>query len=344
MIIFITLFKPILIAAVLFFFSLSYAGSDHGDEKNSTAALSVDTPKRQANGNLFIPKLAQRQLKVETEIAESGDFPKTLDLAGRVMMDPNFGGKVQAVVAGRITPGPKGFPLPGQSVKKGDVLAYVTPEAGPSGTRSLAESRLKRLQELSDTVPRKTIEEAQAAVANEELRAPVSGIISTMGIVSGQVVEARQLIFEVVNPSRLLVEALAYDGTMLKNISGGFIEYSGKTIELQYLGGGQSMRELALPITFSGKNDDLLGIPIGQPLRVFVSTETKYKGFKIPSSAIVKNGANQNIVWIKKSPEEFEPKVVLYEPLDGKYVVVTSGLSAQDRVVSSAASLINQIR
>ena len=104
------------------------------------------------------------------------------------------------------------------------------------------------------------------------------------------------------------------------------------------------MRELALPITFSGKNDDLLGIPIGQPLRVFVSTETKYKGFKIPSSAIVKNGATQNIVWIKKSPEEFESKVVLYEPLDGKYVVVTSGLSAQDRVVSSAASLINQIR
>jgi cobalt-zinc-cadmium efflux system membrane fusion protein len=344
MIIFTTSLKLILIATALFFSSFSYAGSDHGNEKNSAAALSIDTPKRQANGNLFIPKLAQRQLKVETELTQEGDFPKTLDLAGKVMMDPNYGGKVQAVVAGRITPGPKGFPLPGQSVKKGDVLAYVTPEAGPSGTRSLAESRLKRLRELSDTVPRKTIEEAQAAVANEELRAPVSGIISTMGIVSGQVVEARQLIFEVVNPSRLLVEALAYDGTILKNISGGFIEYSGKTIELQYLGGGQSMRELALPITFSGKNDDLLGIPIGQPLRVFVSTETKYKGFKIPSSAIVKNGANQNIVWIKKSPEEFESKVVLYEPLDGKYVVVTSGLSVQDRVVSGAASLINQIR
>ena len=88
----------------------------------------------------------------------------------------------------------------------------------------------------------------------------------------------------------------------------------------------------------------MLGIPIGQPLRVFVSTATKYNGFKIPSSAIVKNSANQNIVWIKKSPEEFESKVVLYEPLDGKYVVVTSGLSVQDRVVSGAASLINQIR
>ena len=130
MIIFITLFKPIFIAAVLFFSSFSYAGSDHGDERNSIGALSVDTPKRQANGNLFIPKLAQRQLKVETELTQEGDFPKTLDLAGKVMMDPNYGGKVQAVVAGRITPGPKGFPLPGQSVTKGDV------DKRESGTRN----------------------------------------------------------------------------------------------------------------------------------------------------------------------------------------------------------------
>lgn len=323
--------------------SVVVAGSDHGSGEVS-AVSSVDAPKRQASGNLFIPKPAQRQMKVETEQVMQGEFAQTLDLAGKVIMDPNYGGKVQAIVAGRITPGPNGFPLPGQKVKQGEVLAYVTPEAGPTGSRSLAESRLKRYRELADTIPRKTLEEAQAALANEELRAPVAGVISTMGVVSGQVVEPRQLIFEVVNPNRLLVEALTYDGKLLKDISGGYITYDGKTIRLKYLGGGQSLREQALPITFSGKSDELIDIPVGQPLRVFVSTSTQKKGLKIPLSAIVKNAANQSAVWVKRSPEEFEPKVVLYEPLDGKYVIVTSGLVDKDRVVTNAASLINQIR
>ncbi|SNC61813.1 efflux RND transporter periplasmic adaptor subunit [Polynucleobacter victoriensis] len=333
----------VLATTLMLSISVARAGSDHGPG-DTTQISSLDIPKRQASGNLFIPKPAQRQLKVETEQVMPGEFPKTLDLAGKVIMDPNYGGKVQAIVAGRITPGPNGFPLPGQKVKQGEVLAYVTPEAGPSGSRSLAESRLKRYRELADTIPRKTLEEAQAAVANEELRAPVAGVISTMGVVSGQVVEPRQLIFEVVNPNRLLVEALAYDGKILKDIAGGYIAYDGKTIQLNYLGGGQSLREQALPITFSGKSEELIGIPVGQPLRVFVSTSTQTKGLKIPLSAIVKNAANQNTVWVKGSPEEFEPRVVLYEPLDGKYVIVTSGLTDKDRVVTNSASLINQIR
>lgn len=319
------------------------AGPDHSTG-NASQIIGVDTLKRQANGNIFIPKVAQRQMKLHTEQAIKGEFAKTFDFAGKVIMDPNYGGKVQAIVAGRVAPGPNGFPLPGQKVKKGEVLAYVTPEAGPMGSRSLAESRLKRFRELADTIPRKTLEEAQAAVANEELRAPVAGIISTMGVVSGQVVEPRQLIFEVVNPNRLLVEALVYDGKVLKDISGGYISYDNRTIPLQYLGGGQTLRDQALPITFSANTGELVDIPIGQPLRVLVNTASKLSGFKIPLSAVVRNAANQSIVWVKKSPEEFESKTIFYEPLDGKYVVVTSGLVDSDRVVTAAASLINQIR
>jgi multidrug efflux pump subunit AcrA (membrane-fusion protein) len=319
-------------------------GHDHGQDNSTVTGLTVDIPKRQANGFLSIPKSAQRQLLVLTEVIASAEHPRSYDLAGKVVMDPNFGGKVQAIVAGRVTPGPKGFPLPGQLVKKGEVLAYITPEAGPKGTRSLAESRLKRLRELSDTVPRKLIEEAEAALANEELRATVDGIISTTGIVSGQVVEARQLIFEVVNPNKLMVEALAYDGKLINNISHGTVSVDGRAVNLKYLGGGQALREQALPITFIADSKDLSGIPVGQPLRVIASTKDKVKGWKIPSSSVVRNSSNQSIVWVKKTPEDFEPKVVIYEPLDGIHVVVISGLLDKDRVVTKSASLINQIR
>ncbi len=337
-------FRPIILiglSVALFAFKV-HAGPGHGESEVSQ--VQGDAPKRQSDGSLFIPKPAQRQLHVMTTPGQFGEYAKTYDLAGKVIMDPNFGGKVQAIVAGRITPGPAGFPLPGQKVSKGDVLAYVTPEAGPGKSRSLAESRLKRLRDLSDTVPRKTIEEAEAAVANEELRAPVSGIISTTGVVSGQVVQARDLIFEVVNPSKLLIEALAYDSNLSKNIADGKVDVNGKVIELKYLGGGQTLREQALPLTFSAKSDDLQFLPIGQPIRVFVNTDSKVTGVKAPSKSLVKSSSNQTIVWIKKSPEIFEPRTVVYEPLDGQNIVITSGIKDGERVITDGASLINQIR
>jgi cobalt-zinc-cadmium efflux system membrane fusion protein len=155
--------KPrlLLTALCLFLFSstlvLAGDGHDHGD---APPAASGSGPKRQPDGSVFLPKPAQRQIGVRTLLVELGELPRTHELAGKVVMDPNAGGKVQAIVAGRVTPGPRGLPLPGQAVKKGEVLAYVTPEVG-GNSRSLAESRLRRLRELSDTVPRKLIEEAK---------------------------------------------------------------------------------------------------------------------------------------------------------------------------------------
>ena len=44
-------------------------------------------------------------------------------MPGRVIMDPNASGRVQAVHGGRVEPGPKGLPVAGQAVRRGDVLA-----------------------------------------------------------------------------------------------------------------------------------------------------------------------------------------------------------------------------
>jgi len=102
------------LSAALFTFKV-HAGPGHDD---SSIQVQGDAPKRQADGNLFVPKPAQRQLHVMTAPGQPGKYAKTYDLAGKVIMDPNVGGKVQAIVAGRITPGPNGFPLPGQKVNK----------------------------------------------------------------------------------------------------------------------------------------------------------------------------------------------------------------------------------
>jgi multidrug efflux pump subunit AcrA (membrane-fusion protein) len=319
---------------------LAGEGHDHGD---APPVASGNGPKRQPDGSVFLPKPAQRQIGVRTLPVESGELPRSVELNGKVVMDPNAGGKVQAIVTGRVTPGPRGLPLPGQPVKKGEVLAYVTPEVG-GNSRSLAESRLSRLRELSDTVPRKTIEEAEAAVANEQLRAPVSGVVASANVVSGQVVEARETLFEIVNPERMLIEALAFDMAIASDIAGAFVAVGDQKLPLRLLGVARSLREQALPLSFQGEGGALAALAIGQPVKVFVQTRKTVQGIRVPSASLMKNPANQTIVWVKTAPERFEPRTVTVEPLDGANVAVTSGLKAGDRVAVQAATLINQIR
>ena len=204
-------------------------GHDHG---GAPAAPSANGPQRQPDGSVFLPKPAQRQLGVRTFATEAAELPRTVELGAKVLMDPNAGGKVQPLNAGRIEPGPRGLPNPGQAVRKGEVLAYVVPSAAPiersnqaaqlaelRAAKALADKRIARLQELADTVPRKEIEAAESEAASlmarisavggglatrEALLAPVSGVIASANVVAGQVVGARELIFEIVVPSRLL--------------------------------------------------------------------------------------------------------------------------------------------
>lgn len=185
-------------------------GHDHGDEGPVVAG--GNGPQRQADGSVFLPKPAQRQIGVRTLVTEAGELPRTTALAGKVVMDPNAGGKVQAMVAGRLEAGPQGLPSVGQAVKKGDVLAYVSPStdqiersnqmaqlAELHAARALVEKRLARLKELADTVPRKEIEAAESELASlrarskaiggglnarDVLTAPVSGVIASTNAVS----------------------------------------------------------------------------------------------------------------------------------------------------------------
>jgi membrane fusion protein, heavy metal efflux system len=78
-------------------------------------------------------------------------------------------------------------------------------------------------------------------------------------------------------------------------------------------------------------------------VKVFVQSKSMVKGVAVPSAALMKNPANQTIVWVKSAPERFEPRVVTAEPLDGVNVAVTTGLKSGDRVATQGATLINQV-
>ncbi|MGJ7580096.1 efflux RND transporter periplasmic adaptor subunit [Variovorax sp. RHLX14] len=329
---------------------------------------------RLPDGSVQMPMLAQRRMAIRTLIATETEAADTVELSGRIVMDPNAGGRVQAVHGGRIEPGPRGLPVAGQTVRRGDVLAYVRHHAEPyavaaqqallaelRGNREIAAQRVSRLQSLEGTVPRKDIEAARSELqsltsrersigaslgSREALLAPVSGVIAKADIVSGQVVEARDVLYEVVDPARVLVEATAADAALPAQI--GAAQLQGiDGVTLQLLGAARSLRDGMLPMTFKAQSDKpgmALPLAIGQPVTVLASLSQRTKGYVLPAQSVVRNGANEPIVWIKAGAERYIPQPVRFRALDAATVVVTQGLGADNRVVVQGASLIAQIR
>ena len=347
-------------------------GHDHGEA--APAASGGNSPKRQADGSVFLPKPTQRQLELRTVTIEEKSLPKTVELTGLVANDPNTGGKVQPTQAGRIEAGPRGLPQLGQAVRKGETLAVVRASTAAieranqvAQTAELkanldqARKRLARLEQLEGTVALKDIDAARAEAdslaqrlaavsgsvsATEVLVAPVSGVIAAAHAIAGQVVNAGDVLFEIVDPARLVVQASAFDTALLGNIASATASPSaGTTVELRFVGAGRTLQEGAIPLQFNTvATKGAVPLAVNQPVKVFVQTKDTVLGYAVPTGAVVKNPSNQDIVWVHTGPEVFEARPIRMVALDGARVSVVNGLKAGDRVVTQGAPLVNQVR
>lgn len=329
---------------------------------------------RLPDGSVNVPMSSQRVMGIRTIIAPETETAAAIELPGRIVVDPNASGRVQAVHGGRVESGANGLPVPGQQVARGQVLAYLRHHAEPfaqanqqaelaglRSSRSLAEQRVKRLESLKGTVPRKEIEAARAELtsltqrersigasirARETLTAPVSGVIARADASLGQVVSAGEILFEVIDPARVLVEAMTVDAALAQRISGATL--SGVPgVTLRFIGAARSLREGALPLTFRAqaeKTGAALPLAIGQPVTVIATSSERIKGMVLPAQALVRNSSNEPVVWIKVGAERYLPQRVTMRALDAERVVVTQGLGADNRVVVQGAPLLAQIR
>lgn len=346
------------------------AHGPNGEHLDGQAALAVGGLARLPDGSVNVPKLAQRRMEIRTLKAEASEHPLTVELNGRVAIDPNAGGRVQAPFAGRIEAGPHGLPVAGQAVRKGQVLARLRPVASSvergnqqaaladlRAMRTLAERKVIRLVSLEGTVPAKEIEAAKAELASiggrekaiaasvqgsEALVAPADGVIASAQALAGQIVDSRDVLFEIVDPARLVVEALSPDVTLAGRIASATLP-AAPDARLTVLGGASSLRDGAVPISFRA-HGKALPLAVGQPVTVLVTLRTSAKGIALPAQALVRNPANETVVWIKSGAMRFIAQPVEAKALDARTVVVTKGLSPENRVVVSGTSLINQIR
>jgi membrane fusion protein, heavy metal efflux system len=338
------------------------------------ATMATDAPQRMSDGTLFVPKATQHLLVVRTILTRESEAPRTVQLVGTVIADPHSFGRVQTGHAGRIEAPEGGLAFVGKRVDKGDLLAYlqhhieVYNKGNLQGEIAELEERIK-LQETKLAlylkaplaIPPIKIEETKgelaalrqkrrelvpALVEREEIHAPISGIISVASVVAGQVVDAREVAFEIVDPARFWVEAIAHDPEVATNLSQAFaVAGTRLKMPLEFVGIGPSLKQQAAPLLFRVVAElPLANLSIGKPVTVILQSTLEVKGIVLPASSLVRAQSGLPIVWVKPAPERFEPHAVRYEPLDGQRVLVSAGLKADMRVVTQGATLLNQIR
>jgi hypothetical protein len=349
----------------------AHEGEDHGNAPRAPAGAGRDAAQRLGDGSVFVPKGTQRILAVRTVMTEPAVYRRAIELPGRIIPDPNASGYVQTPVGGRLSPPPGGFPRLGAPVRKGDTVAYVTPPLQAidiSDMRqrqgeldqqiSIVERRLARYEQLAPggAVARSQLEDTRLELQGlrerrasldkvrrepEALLAPVDGVIADGTPVAGQIAQTNSVVFHIVDPERLWVEALSFEA--LSGAQSATAMAGGKSLVLSYQGSGFADRNQSIPIHFAVEGS-AAGLRAGQFVTVLATTEEERKGLAVPRASLVRSSSGQDVVYEHVAAERFEPRPVRVEPLDGERVFIAAGLSAGRRIVVQGAELLDHIR
>ncbi len=350
------------------------AGHDHGPGGHDEPASSGGyIPHKLPDGDVFLPKPSQRLLNVRTTVAKATNTRTGEELIGTVIADPASEGRVQAPMDGEIELGEAGVAFVGERVKAGDVLAYLAPSmpvyergyleqltAEVDGKLRIAEQRLKRLQGVRGSfVAQKDIDDtlAELAALREQkrvlepksgqriaLKAPVNGIISVANVRAGQVLNARDTLFEIVDPERLWIEAIGLSGRDYDEITAAHAVLSqGQSFPIKHVGSAPALRHQARSLFFE-VTTPAAALAIGSKVRVVVQSGAPVNGIVLPEAAVVRGTNGLAQIWVKVGAERFQPKAVKTEPLGGADVLVTAGVETGSRVVVSGSEFVNQVR
>lgn len=367
-------FLAVAIASLVPAVAFAGAGHDHGPSGHDSPSDSGGyVPRKLPDGDVFLPKPSQRLLNVRTTVAEATRTQTSEELIGTVIADPASEGRVQAPMDGEIELAAAGVAFVGEHVKAGDVLGYLAPSmpvyergyleqlaAEVDGKMRIAEQRLKRLQgvrgnfvaqrDIDDTLTELAALREQKRVLEPKsaqripLKAPVDGIISVANIRAGQVVNARDTLFEIVDPERLWIEAIGVSGRDYNEVTTAHaVLRRGQSFPIKHVGSAPALRHQARPLFFEVTSPDA-ALAIGTKVRVVLQTGAAVSGIVLPETAVVRGTNGLAQIWLKVGAEKFRPRAVTTEPLGGAEVLVTAGLESGSRVVVSGSEFVNQVR
>jgi hypothetical protein len=200
-----------------------------------------------------------------------------------------------------------------------------------------AETELEGLRKRREIVRSTRIEP-------EVLTAPIDGTIAAARVVAGQVVASQDVIFQIVDPKGLWVEALVYGETDPAKVGAATgVAVDGTPLKLVSQGFSKTMQQQATVVHFAVE-DPPANLSVGSPVTVLARNGSSVSGIVMPRDAVVRGANGEAVVWRHTDPERFEARPVRTEPFDATRLVIRAGVAEGERIVIRGSELINQVR
>ena len=231
---------------------------------------------------------------------------------------------------------------------------------------SLARIELDRVRQLGDAVSARRLAQVRAAdaVARQKvagleralgqlrtgrqstgnsprivtLKAPISGVIVAAHVTPGEFVKPEKLLFEIVDISRIWVEADIYetDLALVEKARQALIiseAYPNEKLigTLAFIGQRLDPNSRTIKAVFDAKNDHNR-LREGMFVDVSIETQIQETGLMFAKSAVVNQGGRK-VVYVKTAPETFVARPVEITGVWGDLVMASAGVKEGDIVV-----------
>ncbi|CAA7622109.1 efflux RND transporter periplasmic adaptor subunit [Magnetospirillum sp. SS-4] len=338
----------------------AHGGEDHGDAPAAPPQAQPGTPVAMSKPTQFL--LGIRTVKVEPQQAAD-----SVRVVGRVIPDPSGYARVQPSQPARVVSDPAHpIPVPGQEVKRGQVLAVLEPtlSALEKGDKrallsrvdseiNITERELARQVTLGDLVPAKQVETTRirldqlrkergqitgTALGRELLTAPVDGLVTDVHVVPGEVVASDRVLVEIVDPTRLRIEAVIHDLPVARRISGATAASKlvpDQSFPLTLLGRSPKVDPVdqGVHAIFQVAAGQAEALSIGMPVDVYLATGAVSLRTAVPRDSVAEVGGRQ-VVFVRTAPEVFEVRPVRVARVIGPLAEIAEGVAPGDRVVT----------
>ena len=255
----------------------------------------------------YMSKASQFLLGVRTVLAKKQSVSKQISALGRVVAPPTGQVQVYAPQSGMLVAS-KDVPYPGQGdwVKKGQPIAV--------------------LQVLDQFV----------------IRAPISGIVSSIHAVPGEQVDPTHELFTIYDYTKVWVEANLFENDLIhlesKPPASLSVDISpGETFQIRFVNFDNEVDPTTrtLKAIYEVSNPKMTLRP-GMVVNVNIESEKRLESLIVPNNSVM-DWEGQNVVFVHEEPEIFEMRPIKILGYYGDMVAVEGPLADGDRVVTIGA-------
>ncbi len=323
-----------------------------------------------AAGEIVFSEEKASAIGLQTEVIDYAPFAEAIKVSGQILTPTDKTLQVVAAMDGVITL--QRTLNEGTAVRKGQVLAHISVRgiatADPVETARLQYEAARKEYERASRLTGNQIVSAQemeqitlryqtAKTQYEALRnkkaedgcievvAPQDGYVSGIAFANGDYVEAGEALLAISQTKNLLLQADVperYWSSLGKIQSANFEPaYSGTTYRLTDLNGkllsiGQSANSQTgyVPVVFSFENK--AGLIAGSYADIYLLLQQKQQALSVPVSAVCEEQGIYS-VYVQLDEDYYRKREVVLGQSNGERVLVRSGLSAGEAVVTSGA-------